>query len=261
MGIVALIWVLDCVVGLYLTFPVRPSRRPSPAHPLKSWASRWGKAWKISLRSPYRMVFDLHRAGGLWLWLALLGLAMSSVALNLPQVYDPVLGIFAERQAGPQTPAAREEPLWAPRLDWPEGYQLAQRYMRQEGVRRGFTIESESSISYDARRGLYRYDVRSSLDIKDTGGSTRIFIDGETGVLAATWLPTGGAAGDTLTTWLTNLHMAAVGKAAGKLAISALGVAVSALCITGVLLWWRKRRARTYIHSHTLAPTKKLHRD
>jgi hypothetical protein len=60
-------------------------------------------------------------------------------------------------------------------------------------------------------RGLYRYDVRSSLDISDHGGSTRLFLDGATGTLVALWLPTGAAGGDTFITWMSNLHMASVG--------------------------------------------------
>nr|WP_306306218.1 PepSY domain-containing protein [Methylomonas koyamae] len=41
--------------------------------------------------SAYRINFDLHRAGGLWLWLLLLVFAWSSVYMNLSDsVYAPV---------------------------------------------------------------------------------------------------------------------------------------------------------------------------
>ncbi|KQP49119.1 hypothetical protein ASF44_00330 [Pseudorhodoferax sp. Leaf274] len=239
LGIAALLWTLDCLVGLYLTLPAR--RRHAEA---SSFWARWSTAWKLSLRSPFRAVFDVHRAGGLWLWLALLGMAISSVALNLPQVYDPVVQGLAARQPGVEELPTRTTPLWEPRLDWIQAHTRASELMREEGARLGFALRQESSLSYDPRRGLYRYDVRSSLDIKDKGGSTRIFIDADTGNLVGTWFPTTAAAGDTVTTWLTLLHMAAIGGMPMKTAISLFGLAVTVLSFTGVLIWARKRKAR-----------------
>ncbi len=239
LGIAALLWMLDCLVGLYLTLPTR--RRHTQAAPF--WA-RWSTAWKISLRSSFRAVFDVHRAGGLWLWLALLGMAISSVALNLPQVYDPVVQALAARQSGTEALPTRTTPLWEPRLGWSQAQDRASVLMREEAARRGFAVRQESSLSYDPRRGLYRYDVRSSLDVKDKGGSTRIFIDADTGRLVGTWLPTAAAAGDTMTTWLTLLHMAAVGGSPVKAAIALFGLAVAVLSCTGVFIWFRKRKAR-----------------
>jgi hypothetical protein len=53
-GIAAIIWTLDCFVGLYLTFP-----RGRPF-----W-KKWTPAWKVKTSGgPYRVNFDLHRAGG-----------------------------------------------------------------------------------------------------------------------------------------------------------------------------------------------------
>ncbi len=52
------------------------------------------------------------------------------------------------------------------------------------------------------------------------------------------------AAGDTVTTWLTLLHMAAVGGLPMKIAIALLGLALAVLSCTGVLIWARKKSAR-----------------
>ena len=74
-GIVALLWTLDCFVGAYLTFPRgRPFSR--------KWLPAWLVYWK-------RFNFDLHRAGGLWLWAMLFVFAWSSVGFNLAQVLYP----------------------------------------------------------------------------------------------------------------------------------------------------------------------------
>ena len=80
--------------------------------------------------------------------------------------------------------------------------------------------------------------------MKDKGGSTRISMDADTGRLVCTWLPTAAAAGDTVTTWLTLLHMAAVGGMCVKAAIALFGLVVAVLSCTGVIIWFRKRTAR-----------------
>jgi len=138
----------------------------------------------------------------------------------------------------------RTQPLRKPTLDWKAAHLRAQDLMQEQASLRGFSVSGESSLAYDPVRGLYRYDVRSSLDVTDRGGSTRLFLDGETGILVATWLPTGAAGGDTFITWMSNLHMASVGGVTYKLTITLAGLVVAMLSLTGVLIWLRKRSAR-----------------
>ena len=57
-GVVALVWTMNCLVGMVATFP-----RTGPFLP------RWLPAWLIKPNaSTYRLHFDIHRASGLWLW-------------------------------------------------------------------------------------------------------------------------------------------------------------------------------------------------
>ena len=52
--ILALLWTIDCFVGLYLTLPLT----------LEKFWSRWKPAWLVKWRGGfYRVNFDLHRAG------------------------------------------------------------------------------------------------------------------------------------------------------------------------------------------------------
>ncbi|KGH27902.1 PepSY-associated TM helix domain-containing protein [Comamonas testosteroni] len=238
LGLVSLLWMVDCVIGFCLTLPAsaKSSQRP--------WLGRWARAWKLDMQSRWRVTFDLHRAGGLWLWPALFVLAWSSFALNLPQWHDPMLRAVSVQQPGAADLPRRARPLWPPTLNWKAAHMRAQDLMQENASLRGFSVLEESSLAYDPMRGLYRYDVRSSLDINDRGGSTRLFLDGEAGTLVATWLPTGAAGGDTFITWISNLHMASVGGMTYKLVITLAGLGVAMLSVTGVLIWLRKRNAR-----------------
>lgn len=238
LGLVSLLWMVDSVIGFCLTLPASAKNAKRP------WLGRWARAWKLDMQSRWRATFDLHRAGGLWLWPLLFVLAWSSFALNLPQWHDPMLRAFSAQQPSTAELPRRKTPLWQPALGWQAAHAQAHSLMQQLAQQQKFQVLAESSFAYDPRVGLYRYDVRSSLDIKDEGGSTRLFMDGDSGALVATWFPTGTAGADTLITWISNLHMASVGGLAYKLLITVTGAGVAMLSATGVLIWLRKRAAR-----------------
>jgi uncharacterized iron-regulated membrane protein len=86
--------------------------------------------------------------------------------------------------------------------------------------------------------------VRSSRDIGDKGGGTSVIFDAYSGELHSSSLPTGQRAGNTLTTWLTELHTADVFGLPYRIFVSFLGLAIVTLSVTGVYIWWKKRQAR-----------------
>ena len=97
-GFVALIWTLDCFVAFYLTLPARSHRPP------RSFIARWRHAWQVKIpASGYRINFDLHRAGGLWLWAALLIFAWSGVYMDLNGFYTRATQLVFDY----------EQPVWA----------------------------------------------------------------------------------------------------------------------------------------------------
>lgn len=271
LGIAALVWTLDCFVGAYLTFPARRRARlpagetpalqvaarsgpavaqassPASAHAIKTWFARWRPGWQVRWQGgTYKVNFDLHRAGGLWLWAMLLVLAWSAVGFNLREVYRPVMGL-----ALPLQPSMQELPKPAvkqpgPGMTWDEARATGRALMAHEARTRGFAVLEEASLSYDASRALFRYRVRSNRDVRDEGGSTSLWFDATGGAPRAFYLPTGAARGDTVTTWLYALHMAAVGGWPYKLFISLTGLIVALLSITGVVIWHKKRQARRY---------------
>ncbi len=260
LGITALIWTLDCFVGLYLTLPVswKPNRPPAAealgpdynhARPaVRSWWSRWMVAWKIKWSgSAYRINFDLHRAGGLWLWAVLLVFAWSSVYMNLwDTVYTWATRAVLEYKA-PWTELPEEKsPVETPALGWGQAQETGDKLMAEQARIHGFRIERPVELSLDSKRGVYGYSVRSSLDIQDKRGKTQIFFDANNGGLRLVLLPTGQYAGNTITSWLYAMHMANVFGLPWRIFVCLFGLALTILSVTGIYIWWKKRRARKH---------------
>ncbi len=241
-GIVALAWTLDCFVAALLTVPA--ARRTAGAAP--GWWRRWSRAWRVRARaSGPVLVFDLHRAGGLWLWAWLFVFAWSSVAFNLPGVYQPVMHtLFGDHAPVSGAPASQAAP--EPAMGWDAGLARGRVLMHEQARRHGFTVVEEERLSYRARQGVLHYRVRSNRDLRDRRGVTSVDFDAATGALRAVYIPTGEDAGDTTTSWLLALHMADVGGAAMKVWVCLLGLATAGFSLTGVWIWWRKRRARHF---------------
>lgn len=253
LGIVALMWTIDCFVGVWLTLP-RPRRdaslsRCGPGR-VHAWLVRWRPSWVVRWwGGPFKLNFDLHRTGGLWLWAMLFVLAWSSVAFNLKEVYRPVTGLVLGVQAAdparghlPAIAQPRAEPTLAPL----QALEVGRRMMAVQAAQQSFAVEREDWLGYQPAQGVYIYIVRSSRDVRDRyGGNTRLFIDSDSGAFRGLFLPTGAATGDTFTTWITAVHMAAVWGMPMKLFVCAMGLVVAMLSVTGVIIWLRKHSARS----------------
>lgn len=236
-GLAALIWTVDCFVGFYLTLPVWRRTAAGPG-----WWSHWRPAWRVRRSSGYKLTFDLHRAGGLWLWPLLLVFAWSGVGLTLPSVEQPVMRLFG---AAPQFVAAPlPQPIANPPIDRRRAVELGQGELAALGRRQGFSAEQPTGLSYDPASGLYRYMARTSLDRIDAGGFTTLWIDGRSGRAVRFDPPLGRTGADMTMGWLYMLHMAEVFGLPYRIFVSILGLAVTGLTVTGVLIWMKKRSAR-----------------
>jgi uncharacterized iron-regulated membrane protein len=261
-GIVALLWTIDCFVGAYLTFPGRTRTRPASTSKAsdKSWLARWWPSWKLRWRGgSHKVNFDLHRAGGLWVWAMLFVLAWSGVAFNLREVYRAVMETAFEFAPAMDMPAVGP-PQAEPRLSWVQAREQGRRLMAEQAAAGNFTVRNETGLSYDASRAVYRYSVNSSRDIRDAGGGTAVVFDANTGGLRQMIAPSGMATGDTITQWLTSLHMAAVWGAPFKVFVSAVGLLVAMLSVTGTIIWLRKRKAQAKSLSQRFARASGTHK-
>jgi uncharacterized iron-regulated membrane protein len=246
-GLAALVWTLDCFVGLYLTLPGRQRRPRAPAR-IADWWRRWRPSWQVRWRgSSHKRTFDLHRAGGLWLWPMLAIFAWSGVSLNLPQVYVPVmrqLGAEDPREAFQNAllPASRPRPA----IGFDAALASAERLASSEAARHGLRIERDGDryLWYAPEIGCYVYGFTSSADFTRHGAGTTLVIDGDNGRKLRFGVPAGRNAADTFGNWIVALHMADVLGLPWRIAVSLIGALVTMLSVTGVIIWMRKRGAR-----------------
>ena len=239
LGIVALAWTLDCFYAVYLTFPVVFSR----------FLSRWKPAWKIKWpASAYRLNFDLHRASGLWLWPLLFIFAWSSVMFNYNEVYVWVTGKVFDYPSMEQelAPYMLKTPNEHPRLGWRAGLEKAEQATARAARENNVTLGAPFGFAYISQFGMYSYSVRSNRDISDgSWDGFGVWVDGDTGEVKKVFYPDGEHSGNTVSNWLRALHFANWHDwLAYRILVCALGLVITLLSVTGVYIWWTKRRAR-----------------
>ncbi|MCX7056492.1 MAG: PepSY-associated TM helix domain-containing protein [Proteobacteria bacterium] len=239
LGIVALAWTIDCFVGLYLTMPAA----------FRDFLQRWRPSWLVKINAkPVRVNFDLHRAGGLWLWPVLLVFAWSSVMFNLNPTYIAVTRSvldYEDPMSVMQRPGLHESP--APQLNWSDAQILGERALRRVAAERGFKILRPYGMAYIESLGVYTYAVESSLNVQNSAWSTSVWVDGDTGDIRDVSVPSGEHTGNTVETWLRALHFADLHDSTEyRIFVAATGLATTMLSVTGIYLWWKKRRARRW---------------
>lgn len=249
LGGCALVWTLDCFIGFYLTLPaghgVKATSRTVPAH---SWWNRWKPAWLVKWgSSAYRLNFDLHRAGGLWTWVLLLIFAWSSVYMNLwDTVYTWTTQALLEYHMPWTDVPVRAQPLEQPKLSWRDAQARGEALMGEQAQQHGFVVEEPVALTFDLERGIYTWQVHTNREIDDRSRrwTTQVSFDAENGALKLVLLPSGQYAGNTITNWLYALHMANVFGLPYRILVCVLGLVITMLSITGVYIWWKKRRSR-----------------
>jgi len=238
LGIVALIWTLDCFVGFYLTLPRGQG----------GFWKRWKYAWNVKWRaSAFRINFDLHRAGSLWSWVLLFVFAWSSVMLSLRPVYERVTKVVFDYKTDEEIfgTATLKEALDHPKLGWREAQTLGERAMAQIAAQHGFTITRPYGMAYIPEFGVYTYAVRGSNDIRAEGWDTSVWIDGNTGALRDVALPSGQHTGNTVSTLLWGLHYGDIrGFLPYRILVALFGLILTVISVTGVYIWWKKRKIR-----------------
>jgi len=244
LAILAIAWTIDCFVGFYLTLPMS----------IAGFWRGWKPAWLIKANASFfRLNFDLHRASGLWLWPMLFVFAWSSVALlDKTGAYDLTMSKlfdypFEQFMTTLFPPRENDGP---PKLDWRAAQAAGERLMAEQAAKRGFKIEKPLSLNHLIGQGLYNYTVLTDRSFPDERTDT-VFFDADTGAFHAVLPVNTGHSGLTITNWLRALHMIQdpVDYLVYRVFVCAIGLVIALLSVTGVYIWWKKRRARKWRHT------------
>jgi len=254
LGVTALLWTLDCFVGVYLTLP-RRLRPGNTAIGDRHFWPRWKVAWQIQWRrSLFRLQFDLHRALSLWAWALLLILAWSSVSFNLPEVYTPVTSrVLGLRQLADLP--LRPEALERPRVDWKSALDTGRALMAKQAKDAGFMVLREEGLGLDRAHGTYSFTVKSTKDL-GRWAQTSVVFDADSASLLSTDWPAHPSEepGDVIGRWLTWLHMVVVFGVTLQIVVCVAGLAIVGLTGTGVYIWVVKRNAHRIARSRMTPP-------
>ncbi len=231
MGVVAIVWSLDAFIALWISFPN---------------LAAWRKSLAFRVRAGgFRLIFDLHRSGGVWVWPLLLVLGVTAISMNLGnEVMRPLVGAISPLSASPfdtRTPLALDEP-GEPGLSRRELLPRATKAAQEHGIHL-----PAGAIFYAAEFDTYGVGFfEPGNDHGDGGlGNPWLYFDGQDGRIIGTHIPGQGSAGDVFMQAQFPLHSGRIAGVAGRIAVSLLGLVIAMLSVTGIVIWARKRRVRT----------------
>ena len=220
-GIVALIWIVGLLIGIFLAVPRLHLLR-------KAFTVKWQA-------SRARVLFDLDRTIGLASGLLLIVTAFTGLYMNLPNVVEPALAAmapFTERPASRRPVGAPLEEVW--KIGWDEAIAKA---------RAVHGVDPIAGVGKIEARGYYQVRFLPPGDIMDSG-TIRVFIDGRNGEVLGKFDHRDGTVGDKIRTWQFPLHSGQGFGMAGRVLVCLVGLIPPLLAVTGVWLWLRRKRLR-----------------
>lgn len=230
MGVIAVVWVIDSFVALWISFPSRRVWK-------KSFAFRFRKGG-------HALNYDAHRSGGVWIWAVLIVIAVTSVSLNLgPQVMRPIVSVFSELHETPfdtRTPHALDTPQM-PAITREAVIASAEAEARQRGWK-----DPAGGVFMSGMFGIYGVGFFQADNSHGDGGlgNPWLYFDNVSGVFTGDSVPGTGSAGDIFLQAQFPLHSGRILGLPGRILISFMGAVVAMLSITGIVIWARKRRRR-----------------
>lgn len=230
MGIIAIVWTIDSFIALWISFPKA-----------KSWKKSFRFRWK---QGGYKLNFDLHRSGGVWLWAFVLILAVTSISMNLNnEVMRPVISVFSELTPTPfdqRTPTALDEPVNA-ELTREQILPLAHEQADKMGI-----TDPAGGIFYASHYDVYGVGFYTPENDHGDGGlgNPWLYFDGKSGEYLGGKLPGQGTAGDIFIQAQFPLHSGRIIGLPGRVMVSIMGLMIAIFSVTGIIIWAKKRRAR-----------------
>jgi uncharacterized iron-regulated membrane protein len=234
MGVVALGWLISNLVGLYLTLPAT-----GPV-----WR-KWRGIWLIHVRAGMgRLWLDVHRASGLWLLIGLTLLAFTSVSMNFfDEAVTPIMAAISPARPSPFDRPARRPSAPAAGA---AGFRAALAAAKQVAGERGLKW-APAVASYVPDRGLFGvmftptgYETYRGL------GPVTYYFEGPGARFVYADDPYHDSPGRMFSRSLFPLHSGEMAGPSGSAVVCVLGLAAGQQGLTGVYIWWTRRRRRPW---------------
>ena len=235
LGYVAIVWTIDCFVGFYLTLPVSN----------RGFWQNWRIAWKMKHQGGlFRFIFDLHRAGGLWLWPLLFILAWSSVLVARADVYDLVMRrLFAYRDDLELILEVPVEERASPKMSWVSAQRAGDELFAAIAQKQHLKLYEPQSLAFIGRNNAFGYAMVTSDSFRYSQPDSVVWFSADDGKLLQ-YFPARGNSGKTISHALTAMHLGDFYGESYRYVEAVAGLGITGLTVTGVWIWWRKRRAR-----------------
>lgn len=222
LGIAALLWLLDHIGAVYLSFPN-----------LKSWKKSFQFRWNAG---GHKLNFDMHRSGSMWILPVLIALALSSVYLNLNDQFKWVVNKLSPVTTVECACHVDPNAKWlADTASWDGAIKLAQQ-TKPDMVVGGMTFLP------DTRKFIV--SMKSPADLTKEVGMTKVYVNAITGELLHVHDRSQETAGDTFNAWQLPLHTGRVFGLFGQIIILLSGIVITIICVTGFLIYLKKAKAR-----------------
>lgn len=207
--------------GLYLWWPPRHKWRT--ALTIKAGASR------------ERLNYDLHKIGGVYGFAVVLVLALTGVALEVPDYVNPLIDAVSPLKAMPRPHSAPAEKD-ADRITLDRAVAVARQ--RFPSARLCWIETPHDAV------GSYRINLRQDFEPNRRFPKTNVWIDQYSGRILAVNDPAEFGGGDTLLSWLHALHSGEAFDLPGRWLVFVAGLTCPLLFVTGVLRWMQKAGAK-----------------
>ena len=219
LGFFAIFLVLSVATGLYLWWP-RPGRIR--------------QAFTItSTGSPLRNLYDLHKLSGVASALILLVLAFTGLYLEFPAYVSPIVGLISPL---PEDPMVRSKVGLERRSIPIDQAVMIARSVFPSGELKWIGLPQQHDEAY-------QIGLRQSDEVRQSSSESIVWLDQYSGEVLHTrdWYRLTG--GETFLAWLFPLHNGEAFGLTGRWIVFFAGLCPLALYITGLRMWWLKRRA------------------
>jgi uncharacterized iron-regulated membrane protein len=140
-------------------------------------------------------------------------------------------------------------PVPDPALGWREAAAVGERLTAEQARLHGFRVRPAPGtmwFSYDPVKGIFSYPAHGDRDVGFHLVGSTVHFDGATGRFRAIEFASGHNAATTFTSWVNAIHTCTVGGVPMHFLVGLAGLVTATLSVTGVYLWWKKRRFRVW---------------